>query len=39
MVSEVWGFKLLVGALGKSLGFDGDFVVAPFADFTRMSVA
>jgi hypothetical protein len=32
MVSEVWGFKLLVGDLANSLGFGGDFVVTPFAD-------
>jgi hypothetical protein len=32
MVSEIWGFKLLVGDLAESLGFAGDFVVTPFAD-------
>jgi hypothetical protein len=36
MVSEVWGFKLLVGNLANSLGFSSNFAVAPFADiFTR----
>jgi hypothetical protein len=32
MVSEVWGFKLLVGEISQSLGFGGDFVCTPFAD-------
>ena len=30
MVSEIWGFKVLVG--GRGLGFGGDFKTAAFAD-------
>jgi hypothetical protein len=32
MVSEIWGFQLLVGNWANSLGFRGNFAVTPFAD-------
>lgn len=32
MVSQIWGFKVVVGEPANGLGFGGDFEVAPFAD-------
>jgi len=32
MVSEIWGFKVLVDNLAKGLGFRGSFAVTPFGD-------
>jgi len=32
MVSEIWGFQVVLGSNGYGLGFRSDFEVAPFAD-------
>ncbi|HEX3148040.1 MAG TPA: hypothetical protein VHR66_08140 [Gemmataceae bacterium] len=32
MVSEIWGFRVLLGQLGRGPGFASDFEVSPFAD-------
>jgi hypothetical protein len=32
MVSEIWGFRVVVGSVLKGFGVGGDFLVSPFAD-------
>lgn len=32
MVSEIWGFRVVIGSVLKGLGLGGDFLVSPFAD-------
>ncbi|MBN1209795.1 MAG: ferritin-like protein [Myxococcaceae bacterium] len=32
MVSEIWGFRVVIGSVLKGFGLGGDFLVSPFAD-------